>query len=634
MDHLNKLFHSRSSSLTRTLFKFIAIQTSNYKPVIEQCLSAIVPTHRDTPGSSSTSRLRSEERKRLKEDKTFRELASWWPLFKLHQRIVFIYYIFILLKYPLVQLLAPGSWLSDYQMLDCFLIGRFKLFGRTGKLSGQLVIFITLYFTLYRLYIICVLPKFRFYAFEFLLHDYETIRLEETRAKLAPCQHQQPKLQQQYESASGACYRLPAGEPANPLLYLTSKFDSGQKFLRLNRTSDSWDRLNTFARLLLLASLTGTLVWVCLVWYMLVGAFLTNFGFEMTYPTCVSWLKGRQQPDEQWKGGSANDQYDYSFIYVAPKLSANDLQIEQLPIRVPLKADDLQRFSIYNTIRIVADMAENYLIYLEFILTFFAHFCTLIMNSLDILQNANEIKVKLIKNIETLSELDQRSHFITWSAYNMAAPVSKQNRLNDLDDKDLLATIERKISSYRQLEHELDETQALLVDHFELTKAYNVYASTFFLFIFAGWTCYTTIVCIWMAQVRSRAVEIEFVIVEVGACFLAMVFLWSAEIVRSRNFELYPLITRLMARDCVFSATKSRWPTILMFYYPRPMYCLTLLGFCEISWLFNLKVSNQDKPIRHGAKIKTPDRTQLGLHPLTHEQSKTNLSICSSCPGS
>lgn len=141
---------------------------------------------------------------------------------------------------------------------------------------------------------------------------------------------------------------------------------------------------------------------------------------------------------------------------------------------------------------------------------------------------------------------------------------------------------------------DLARSQVLLVDHLRLTIAYGRYLSFFYVTLFAGWLVYTLIVCVWMAQVRNRAVKTEFVVVEMVVSFLVVVCFVSSNIVHSKNKYLYKLATSLMAMDSAESPTKARWITIVKLYFPRPLYCITVVGYFQISWLFSMKVCSNN----------------------------------------
>jgi hypothetical protein len=106
------------------------------------------------------------------------------------------------------------------------------------------------------------------------------------------------------------------------------------------------------------------------------------------------------------------------------------------------------------------------------------------------------------------------------------------------------------------------------------------------------------IICNWVGTVKSRTVEFEFLAAQVLVTTFVVVLLSIAAIVRTYNFQLYPLIVRLMSKQSSDMETRFRWASLMNFFHPRPYFCMAFFNYAEISWLFNLKVSQKPKVLQ------------------------------------
>lgn len=515
--------------------KFAVIQTSSFKPLLRQFRENYA-LHCD-----QTAARRLKRRPLISEHRPYSKIRHWQRLARFHSVLLVALYLAIALKYALVQLVAPGFPLEPYQFLDCFLVGRFKLIGRTSRLSGPLAAFFLLYFAAYRIWLVCLVPRFKFSAYEFLLTDFDEVPPDGAHL-------------------SARSNRWPARSAPrfNSIVYLrdhcaAAKSNCGPCLVRLNRTRDSWLSMVWWSRWMVFVSVAYLGLWLVVLSYLLAGSICTNLGFEMSYSTCVHWLRDQQ------RNNSNPGPAPYSYIYIAPHQLASEMSLDQMPIRVPLSLAANQ-FNLYQLVRLTADIVENCFIYTEFTLCFLGHLHILTINSVDILQNAQKIRSLLIGLIER--------------------PLVRQ-----------ISWPDRFGWEPAQDRRDLAECQAILVDHFRLIMAHNSYASFFYVFLFAGWLLYTVVICVWMAQVQSRAVEFEFVMVELACSLLCISYFVSSNLVHSSSFHLYALITKLMAADSPNSVTKLRWLTILMYYFPRSLCCVSIFGYFRISWFFSLKVS-------------------------------------------
>lgn len=539
-------------------------------------------------------------------------LSEWKWIVKIHDRIMLAFYVYILLKYRLLALIMPGSLLDDYQYLDCFLVGRYKFIGRSDRCSGQLVTGFVLLFGIYRVIVIYFGPKSKFYATEFLLNDYEDVQSLEPVRMEPPVDRYGGFAKRKKDNYSAviedpismvtpttkAGVEAEAPFRVDPIFYLRSPFQTGatEWILRPNRTAKSWLILSKSTQTLTALALAGLFFWQFIIWYMIGGSILSNMGYELSYWNCVSWLRSEQTA---LRRSSNNNHNNYSYIYLAPRVLASELRVDDLPSRIEYVWGNWQQATGYQLIRSLADILENEFVYLEFFFAFTASLYLLTIHSIDVLINGNSIKTQLEELLDRLNKQPRPDR--SCSLVGRGAQFARHLNGGNPYQLSMRAIMTRHRTIYRTntslapapswgLSSEVVRLQAILVDHFQLTTAYNYYMSGFFIFQFACWFSYTAVVCFWMGSVRSRAIEKEFVIVETGATALAVVLFSTAAIVRSRNAQLYPLMTQLMANDLADPLTKLRWLSLIRYYYPKSLYCFTLFETNEISWLYCLKL--------------------------------------------
>jgi hypothetical protein len=500
------------------------------------------------------------------EDEHVRKVESWQKLDKIHLIAKTIYYVAVIFKYSLIQLISPGWVLDQYQHLDCFLLGRLKFIGRADKISSQLMLLLAVGFLTLRLMLVIRKPEFKFYACEFLLNDRDVVASNKELIRTSGSK-------QMHSEARSSYLRSAPRTRINQSFYLKNRFDpyGDEWILRPNRTLSSWLTLNRVLRWATACSLASVIVWACSFFYMIAGSILTNIGFELSYPTCTNWLRRKQ----------TNGSHEYSYIYVAPMVLASELKIDDVPFRIPVSFSDLQPISPYKILRLSMDYFENLFFAAEFAMNLVVSAIFLTLNAADIATNANALKTQLVDIIAQLDRLERNNPPRRYFSHSTVTEFARIDRRN----------LGQQPQSTGRLIVELDRAQATLVDHFEMTMAYNKFAAAFYMSIFILWLCYTIMVCIWLSTIKNRIVETEFVIIQSISTIYAVVLISISTIIKSRNVQLYPLIARISAKYTIDPEIQLRWNSLMNFFFPRSLYCMTLFNSSEISWLFNLKVS-------------------------------------------
>jgi hypothetical protein len=595
-------------------------------------------------------------------------------------------YAYLMAKYVLIELMGHLGVLENYQWLDCCLLGRFRFVGRTNKIANEMAIWALLVFIIIRLvYSSHLARRFRYHFIEFLWQDFEEVQrmdsLDNERQRrsrrhhhFGHNEHDQMSLFERRQlvrklvqtdrvlvlggggrRSVRKCTALardrlhPGGsttDPYNPLFHVKRSVigasASGQIFLRLNRTRDSWLALRRINEYLALFAVCTLFCWTLILANVIGGSIITSQGFELAYPSCVVWLREQQRHNKSF----------YSFIYQAPQLLTNELPLEQLPSIIPFSLGQLNQATVYDWFRVVFDLAETSVIYLEFLFFVLLTDYGVALASADINMNARAIRAVVLELIEKFeARLDgqrQRQQIkCSYGPEKWPAPppprLSRQHTTIGLVPTYYCTPSERlqarpmmmpwnttdpaggrprppavRLIDDRCLKDDTIYLQALLVDHFKLIQSYNAFVSCVMLNPIGCLVTYTIIICVWMSGIKRRAIQTEFIMAESGALLMTFMTLSSAAFAGAYNRRLYPLIAKLMALDQLncfrlhqaiehpSSITKLRWITILKYYFPKSSFCFTLFDSTEVSWFFCLKVSPTVRP----TKRSTTDQAQ------------------------
>lgn len=504
---------------------------------------------------------------------------------RLYRTLLWLH-LLLLVKYVLIEVLAHSGLLDNVRWIDCFMLGRFRFVGRTNKISGWMAIWALVTFLCMQSVNAAQLStKFRFHFIEFLWHNLrDVLRFEAygpTRNRLIASGDQTMAPQEQCVPS--------AADNFNPLFHIRT--ERGHIILRPNRSAECWLKMDQLNRALFFGLATSFLVWCALLTFAIGGSIFTGTGFELAYSSCARWLRDQQKVDKA----------AFAYIYRTPLRLADELPFEKLPTVISI---ELPAATAYNLVRIVVDLAENYLIYVEFTWAVWSTFYLVICSSIDVINNAEQIKPMLSAAINRFN--GQRSVKITpLSVVPTAFNKRKQAKLrktkrqpSNLSRPPETPSVEAE--GEQRLAIVVEHLQAVLVDHFELIRSYNTFVSYILNLPIGCWISYTLIICIWMSRIKHLTLETEFKMAQIGALFCTFSVMSSAVIVRSHNRALYPLIASLMALDdlevqkfpsSMNSITKYRWITIMKYYAPKPTFCFTLFNSTQVSWLFCLKVS-------------------------------------------
>jgi hypothetical protein len=626
-------------SVLQLMLKFSIVQTGTFKVFERQCLSRAETDHPYRGGSLSPARFgqsaNHDERDTINVDRKRRPSCSE-PIQKLAgvrrlalwlNTATLCFYYFTIVKYALILLLRLDL-LADYQFVDCFILGRFRFMGHGSRLSEPILMQFVFVYIIYRHVTGVIAPKqFKFYALEFLLDSYKDVLRKSTLHKLGktsragepPVHHHRDGLK--IEDNEPQCRTSHANYYLRCLFELVpstggadqlgpTKPGASEWILRPNRSVRSWLILARFTNFAFFLSLLIVSVWLVMLYYMVLGLVVTRTGFELAYgPACLVWIRRQQRLQLAARNTSIATRralFDWSLIYTPGDKLAHEMHIDQQPAIIPL--DDFIQFNLYGTIRLAIDLLESAYWYIEFSLYAIALMYLFASSALDCMLSARELKKQLERIVEQMvaghdksSKLATQEHQSTAGVIFVCKPVPSGGGGGQRPSSKSMAKQPLQNDTRCDWDHhyypadscrsnEIAKLQATLVEHFAMVKDYNSYLSFLISCLLAIWCLWTIILCFAMLYLNSRAIEREFIYANTLGASIMLMFFSIAAAARSYNCKLYPLIARAMALDEQHS-TRRRWMTIIRYYYPKPLYCFTIFGGVEVSWLFCLKVS-------------------------------------------
>jgi hypothetical protein len=589
----------RPGRFVQLMMKFIILITSTYWPFLLQCASNKADYCLEISRAIEEFDLKLLMRIAIESDlKPLAEVASWRRLATIYKRIMTFTFPYVVVKYSLILLIRWfGLSFGSLGYFDCFMVGRFKFLGRASRVGEFLLIIFAIIYCTYLFILLELVPGFKFYASEFMLHDPDSVESFSEYVKSADKQHQHhhhhscgPPIIIVRDGAgpsSGAAPAVAANKrqpqvdmncktpKIDSLFYLKNRLNANvdrEWIRRPNRTVASWLSLNHNIRIIVTAGIIVALLFIGVVSYLLAGSVLSDIGFESSYPACASWIRDKQ----------TNGSREFSSIYVAPRLLAHEMEIKDLPPIIPFELVNKRQMTWYKAIIVICDTFENVYLYGLFTLNLMFVYCLVALYALDIIKNSTAIRLRLVALMRSMANKRRQ-----------ADPDADHQPIQS--DGDAYGGGDGPFDHDPGHHEESIRCQALVVDHLEQTIAYNKFASFFFSVLFAMWLGYTLLIYLWLGSASNKELEYEFLIVQLLATSFMITLLSIGATVSTHNGKLYIAIARLMAStDALERDTKLRWASLMDFFSPKPLHCLTLLGSVKISWLLSLKVSLLD----------------------------------------
>lgn len=581
------------SLASQLMSSFIMIQSSLFNIVAMQV--------QRTDEEQRLDYLRNRRKNNKQASKPAKRLARIRPLANIAYRLYMCVYAYEFTRYLLIDIVGLQA-LQDYHHIDCFLLGRFRFFGRTNKIASRILLTYIVVFALFRYLCMNTTQQFKLYSIEFLLYDhrevlrnelrYESMLLEykKTSATFGDRHHQNPRLTNRVFFLNRALSNSNNDDDFDNDVRpetMTQKW-----ILRPNRTYSSWHKQAKFFNIVAYLSVLIPILFLTIMYRSTVGSILSNLGFEMSYSTCVSHLQSIQMEalDCYWLKNNRTLEYiiPYANIYVAPEILAHQKRIDEIPAIIPIDWTYIRKITTYNVLRTIVDILENFWLYLDFVLSAMSTLSVMQSASLDIIINAIEIRNRLKVLLEKmLLENNSRQR-----VEDFMSRLEWDTTISRSDTSVFIDQVRPKfhMRGSMVLEDEILDMQAILADHFSLVQGYNRFVGFCVTLVLSIAFSTSAMMAAWVGSTRSQAVEYEFSLCELIFTLLALYVFSIAALTRSFNYQLFGPITRAMALDKNMT-TKLRWSVVMEYYSPIALYCFTLSKSIEISWLFCIKVS-------------------------------------------
>lgn len=551
----------------------------------------------------------------------------------------------------IVIIILGIDYFSDYHLLDCFILGRFRYIGRTSKIGSWLLLIVANNFILSRAYMYYFAKDNRFYFFEFLLYDrvyvermdkqerqfdvkrksligrirhrsnsneFQTINMNDSLKSYQIHNKTNDSSLQGYSMTSSASVNQEQTNLDSFFFVRNQYTDHNHSpewnwFLRPNRSLKCWRKLSRINLFAFLMAINQFMLTVLFMIFVIGGQIVSHLGYQLSYSHCAGYLNNVQARQiSEWAGQIKNtSDLDYNWIYVPSQsnifglvngtrtnILADQIEMDNLPFVIPWVFSS-QWTSAYGFMRVLFDFLNNFLWYNDFTTFLISQSYIVFGSSTDIIMNVIEIREQLKSIIQRLRERHLRDSFQS----SMFRSTHRDRKTSNIIDSshfvlpprtDISDSVEHELvgqQNDQMIILDMIRVQTLLVDHFEKIRGYSLYISFYIVLIVSLFFQQFFGISYWMTTIKSRAVEREFILTETVSCALATVLLSGMAITRSYNYKLYSLVTSAMALDEFTANTKTRWMLILKFFYPEPMYCFNFLRSTEISWLFILNIA-------------------------------------------
>lgn len=536
-------------------------------------------------------------------NKILDQLSQSSNKFKYHCLIVMGIHLTIVMKDALIIGLRYLPEKSPYRLIDCFLLGRTILTGTYTLVSQRFGFIVSgVQFGWIAFQVFCS-PAVRLSCLEFLLHNPDKIQSIQQqviagRQQSAISQNKDKQntavedFLQSFEdsppepvSAPESLVRYPVFEYREPVLKTLSQASScadkapqDKIRLRRNRDTASYHKLIHFTILFLEYCILGIILCCIPFVYTLTSVLVTRQGFELNYSTCVNYIK-TLDPQERRQ---------YAYIYMP-----DDTNRSSKPPSVALEYTDLISLDRpYNVVRLLADAVQSYAsLTLSFLAFLFNTYIALMVvrdleNYLDPLeadlkQLIADLRLHRSARLQTyvLAEDPQQKCPVDWKYREFRAPVRKHEKWNK-----------------PHLRKQVTNVEVQLMDFWAMVADYNFYVVDFTCFVVFTWVVYSALAARYLLVAPDGVIHYELVGCQLFLTGYFLTIIGQYAGVTRRIRRLYPLMTIAMAldEDCVES--KLRWPLMLTYFHPKPLYCFKISHF-TLSWNFCLQVSDKSSGI-------------------------------------
>lgn len=563
------------------------------------------------------------------------DIAKNKTSYKHHCIAVVTIQLTVMVKETILILLQYLPEKSPYRLIDCFLLGRTSITGTYTQVSHRFG-FLLFFQVIWASYHIFANPPVRLSCLEFLMHTPEQVQAiefdglcEETvqsepnnGPNLSPSDISSSRQLKLSEDLKRASVFLPADTfmnhssrgltvAWNPSIAYTSKkpkitnlkpmrypifqyrkpelrtisktehkIGSGEIGYRKNRSLANWNKLTHSSVAYFLICIVGYIALSGPVSYCLWSVLITKQGFELNYSTCVNYIKSLDQEDRsQW-----------SFIYWQDGISDN---ANARPLGLALDYVNIMPFNeVYHMARLAADAIQSCVVFNIVALSQIAESYHAIVIARDIEHYLEWLESGMDKLVSDLRfDRTARREFLQldFKLDRIRRRQTLRAAVESESDSARRKSIIRDKPDRIHLTRQISDIQAQLMDFWMLIAHYNTFISNYVWTIIIVWICYSAVAADYLLA-PSGVIYYEVIFGHLFSTIYFIVVVGHFAIIRRRIKRLYPLITSAMALDDDCIDSKARWPSIMTYYHPNPMYCFTVGGL-TVSWNFCLQAS-------------------------------------------
>lgn len=466
----------------------------------------------------------------------------------------------LLVKYTIICIISNRK-LSSLGFIDCYLVGRLAFTARTSAHFKHISLFLSFFHLLWRIMMLYIRPVMKLDWVEFLLRDHDEVMLCEIDSTKNDSCNQESVDKSFKNKANAASGFQPRYES---LFFIRNDFSKEGTcyILKPNRTVEGRRILVGFTRLyqILVGFFIGAVL--AFVYSVIVTVIFTRTGFELSYITCVNWIRNYTK---------TNGHQDYEFIYIPDERKGIMSNADRYDY-VYIPWNNFTEINFYHTLRIICDFAESFLFWVDTAVAFYFYTFVGCISCLDILIYYFSLRTKIMKTNNRIRK--KQTMYV--------------NELNQV----YLSDIPRVREISPDINHcELSDIQATVVDFFRLVRNYNNYAAFYTFQVILLWVTYTILFCGWFCATERSVQVVEWYLIEVVATIFMIFIIGSFGLVDYINRRMYNYLATIMTLDTNLATTKRRWCLIMDFYSPDPLYCFTMFRSTKITVLLCLKVS-------------------------------------------
>lgn len=510
-----------------------------------------------------------------------------------YYRIMFVVVLLVLIiKETVVIFLRHLPEDSPYRLLDCFILGRTTFSGTYSQVSHRIDLLLTGSQLFWIAYLLIAEPSIRLGCLEFIFHNGDQVRAIELEALDSSSQAGTTTIRRS-ASISGDLiirqatkaldrtqpktvrfplyqYREPLLKSASQSSRVTSQLDSIG--FRRNRSFDCWSKLLlTTSKFLAICIYAAFILWYPLV-YSFTTVLLTKQGFELNYSTCANYLRSNREDANRF----------------ANILDASERRPAK-PLGLFLDSTDIIALhEPYHQIRLVIDFLQSFFIINGTAISIVTNTYYLIIIAVDVENYLSPLEEQLDRLVHDLRR-NRGAHRQTIRLYGDLS-LSDRQVFPDTSSRFTRPQTSDNRCNRLLLSKRISDLQAQSMDFWSIIAHYNTYVQSFVCLVIFDWIVYSVLVSDYLLA-PGGVVYYDVIACQALATAYFIGVIGQFATITQRIRRMYPKMATAMALDDDCTGTKTRWPTMLSYFHPKPLCSFTIAGF-TISWNFCLQVSN------------------------------------------